>query len=222
MPTRVALLIEYDGSDFAGWQVQPRRRTVQGVLAGAMGVRPAAVHGAGRTDAGVHALGQVAHVDVARVEPGRWRAALPPDISILRAEIAPPGFDARRSAIRRVYRYRIRWGPRPALERDRVGWFRGDLDVEAMDRVARAFEGTRDLSAFSSTLRHGPPVRTIERCRVTPDGPHGAVLEIAAPSFLMHQVRRIVGAVVGTGATAPARGLYLVRVEYPASLDPFA
>jgi tRNA pseudouridine38-40 synthase len=251
---RTALLIEYLGTDFAGWQVQPRARTVQGEIARAIrrvaGV-PAVVHGSGRTDAGVHALGQVAHADLPdRVPVDRLaaalNAALPPDLSILRAAVAPPGFDARRSAIRRVYRYVLRWGPPPAsvFERGRVGFFFPALDLGAMAEAARRFEGTRDVGRFASAgASAGRPgkvrtVRTVETCRleIDPDGPRGAVLEVAAPSFLMHQVRRIVGALVEVGrgrvapadvlsaraVTAPAAGLYLVRVEYPATLDPFA
>lgn len=169
---------------------------------------------------------------------GGLNARLPADVAARRAARVGARWDARRSARRRVYRYRLRWGPRPALDRARVGHYAvRRLDAGAMAAAAPRFEGTHDFKGLSSPLGHDcGTVRTVERCRLEAD-PDGlsATLEIAAPSFLMHQVRRIVGALVevgrgrvppekvfaARGRTAPPGGLTLVRVEYPPEADPF-
>jgi tRNA pseudouridine38-40 synthase len=245
---RYKLTIEYDGSGFVGWQRQANGRSIQGALETAVerfcGER-LTVFGAGRTDAGVHALAQVAHVDLGRAaDPEAIRSALnhhlrPHAISILRAEPAPPGFDARRSAIRRVYRYRIlnRRAP-PALERGRVWHVAPPLDLAAMQEGGRHLTGHHDFSTFRDSLCQAKsPVKTLDALDLCRDGDE-IHITARARSFLHHQVRNMVGTLklVGLGRwqpdevalalaardrraggpTAPATGLTLIAVEYDA------
>ncbi len=245
---RYKLTIEYDGTGLVGWQRQASGLSVQEILETAVerfcgeAVR---VHGAGRTDAGVHALAQVAHLDLRReAEPGEIRGALnhhvrPHAVSVLTVEAAPASFNARTSARGRHYRYRIlnRRAP-PALERNRVWHVGPPLDVAAMQEGARHLLGKHDFSTFRDALCQAKsPVKTLDVLDVARAGEE-VVLEAQARSFLHHQVRNIVGTLklVGLGKwsplhvkraleardrraggpTAPAQGLCLVAVSYPA------
>jgi tRNA pseudouridine38-40 synthase len=245
---RYKLTIEYDGTGFVGWQRQANGLSVQAALEAAVtrfcGDR-VTVHGAGRTDAGVHALGQTAHLDLPRgVPPDVLRSAVnhhmrPAAISVLAAEPVSENFDARLSAICRVYRYRIlnRRAP-PALERGRVWQIAPPLDVAAMCEGARHLIGHHDFSTFRDSLCQAKsPLKTLDALdpRRIGDEIH---IEARARSFLHHQVRNMAGTLklVGLGRwdpedvaralaardrraggpTAPPEGLYLVEVRYPA------
>ena len=243
---RYRLTIEYDGGPFVGWQRQASGLSIQEALetalAGLTG-EAAAVRGAGRTDAGVHALGQVAHFDLARRWPiDRLRDGLnahlrPRPIAVLSAETTDPAFDARFSATRRTYLYRIlnRRAP-PAVERGRVWLVTAKLDLSAMAAAARQLIGRHDFTTFrASECQASSPVRTLDRLEVSCDGEEVAIIA-EARSFLHSQVRSMVGtlAKVGTGAwpvervgvalaardraacgpLAPPQGLYLVAVSY--------
>ena len=243
---RYKLTIEYDGTGLVGWQRQPNGLSVQAALEAAIekfcGER-ITVHGAGRTDAGVHALAQVAHVDLAREHPSDTiRSALnhylrPAPISVLAVETAASDFDARRSAIGRVYRYRIlNRRPPPMLERMRVWHVAPPLDLAAMQAGARHLIGKHDFSTFRNSLCQAKsPVKTLDALELTRVGDEIRI-EVRARSFLHHQVRNIAGTLklVGLGQwspddvatalaardrraggpTAPAEGLYLVAVLY--------
>ncbi|TMK12698.1 MAG: tRNA pseudouridine(38-40) synthase TruA [Alphaproteobacteria bacterium] len=243
---RYKLTIEYGGTGLVGWQRQANGLSVQEALETAFerfcGER-LTVFGAGRTDAGVHALAQVAHVDLAReADPEVIRSAInhhlrPHAISVLDAAPAPPGFDARLSARSRRYLYRIlnRRAP-PALERGRVWHVAPPLDAVAMRDGARHLVGHHDFSTFRDSLCQAKsPVKTLDVLDVTTDGEE---IHIAARarSFLHHQVRNMAGTLklVGLGQwdpddvatalaacdrraggpTAPAEGLALVAVDY--------
>jgi tRNA pseudouridine38-40 synthase len=243
---RYKLTIEYDGTGLVGWQRQANGLSVQEALETAVerfcGER-LTVFGAGRTDAGVHALAQVAHVDLAReADPDVIRSAInhhlrPHAISVIEAMPAPPGFDARLSARSRRYLYRIlnRRAP-PALERGRVWHVAPPLNPAAMQEGARHLVGHHDFSTFRDSLCQAKsPVKTLDVLDVTTDGEE---IHIAARarSFLHHQVRNMAGTLklVGLGQwspedvatalaardrraggpTAPAEGLALVAVEY--------
>jgi tRNA pseudouridine38-40 synthase len=243
---RYKLTIEYDGTGLVGWQRQANGVSVQEALETAFerfcGER-LTVFGAGRTDAGVHALAQVAHVDLAReMDLETIRGAInhylrPHAISILDVVPAPPGFDARLSAKSRRYLYRIlnRRAP-PALERGRVWHVAPPLDAEAMQAGARHLVGHHDFSTFRDSLCQAKsPVKTLDVLDVTQ---HGEEIRIAARarSFLHHQVRNMAGTLklVGLGQwrpedvatalaardrraggpTAPAEGLALVAIDY--------
>lgn len=204
--------IEYDGSRYRGWQAQVNARTVQGVLLAAArelwgpGVR---VHGAGRTDAGVHALGQVASVHLpprARVDAAaalrRWNELLPFDVNVLALAPAAAGFHARHDAVRRVYRYRIATR-RTAFGKPFVYWVKDDLDVAAMDRAARLLAGRHDFAGFCENPEgHDSTIVVVEEARVAaPAEADGLVLvRIAASHFLWKMVRRVVGVLLEVGA----------------------
>jgi tRNA pseudouridine38-40 synthase len=243
---RYKLTIEYDGTPFVGWQVQDNGMSVQGVVADAVlafaGER-AAVGGAGRTDAGVHALGQVAHVDLAKDwPPDTVRDALnahlrPHPVAVLLAERVADDFDARFSAIRRHYRYRIiNRRADLALEVQRAWRVPRPLDATAMHDAAQRLVGRHDFTTFRSTeCQAKSPVKTLDRLDVTRDGDEVDVIAVAR-SFLHNQVRSMVGSLVhvgegkwstddlaaalaardrtACGQVAPPHGLYLVRVEY--------
>jgi len=245
---RFKLTIEYDGTDLAGWQRQENGPSVQAALETAVealtGER-SQVSGAGRTDAGVHALGQVAHVDLARGWPGwKLRDALNAHlrdvpIVVLEASLAKADFDARRSATMRDYLYRIanRRAP-PALDRGRAWHVRRNLDAKAMDAAAKVLLGRHDFSTFrDSQCQAKTPIRTLSRFDVIREGDE-IRCKVAALSFLHRQVRSMVGTLAEVGAgkwneqdlksaleakdrsrcgpVAPACGLYLARVDYPA------
>ncbi|TFF19660.1 tRNA pseudouridine(38-40) synthase TruA [Jiella endophytica] len=244
---RYKLTIEYDGAPYCGWQRQANGLSVQEVVeTGILGFtgEAATLFGAGRTDAGVHATGQVAHVDLAR----EWDADTVRDalnahirdepVSILAAERAPDDFDARFSARKRWYLYRIfnRRAP-PAVDRGRVWWVSKPLDVEAMHAAAQALAGTHDFTTFRSThCQAKNPIRTLEELSVF-KGPGDEVHLVAmAQSFLHNQIRSFAGTLklVGEhrwttadviavleardrtrcGPVAPPDGLYLTKIEY--------
>jgi tRNA pseudouridine38-40 synthase len=227
--------IEYDGGRYRGWQAQLNARTVQGTLLAAArevwgpGVR---VHGAGRTDAGVHAFGQVASIHLpprSRVsDPAdaarRWNDLLPPDVNVLSLVAAAPSFHARHDAVRRVYRYRIS-RRRTGFGKPFVYWTRDALDVEAMDRAARLLEGRHDFKSFCENPEgHDSTIVVVESARVTaPAEAEGLVLvRLAASHFLWKMVRRVVGILLEVGARrmteASVARLLLERTGDPARL----
>ena len=243
---RYRITIEYDGTPFIGWQRQAAGVSIQGALETAIrnfsGEAPG-VRGAGRTDAGVHALGQVAHFDLEKTwEPGRIRDATnfhlrPNPIGVLSAARVEDTFDARFSAVKRHYEYRIltRRSP-PILQRNRVWWTMRDLDADAMHEAAQALLGKHDFTTFlAAQCQAQSPVKTLDVFDVSRQGEE-IVCRVSARSFLHHQVRSMVGSLklVGEGKwsrtdlgaalaaadreacgpVAPAAGLYLVRVDY--------
>ena len=244
---RLKLVISYDGRDFAGWQSQKHGNTIQDRLEDAFhrvcGTR-LGVTGSGRTDAGVHALGQSAHVDVpaAQFAAERWLKALngvlPPAIRILRARFVAKSFHARFSARSKVYRYRIINGRvRPPLEIGRARHIASSLDRELLGRAAKFFVGRHDFAAFAANRgkEERSTLRTVEYVRVT--GRRDLLeIEFSADGFLYKMVRLMVGEMVRCALgkeslqsiesrlarpsrasarfVAPSAGLYLVRVRY--------
>jgi len=247
---RIALGLEYDGRGFCGWQTQPGGCGIQDHLERAL----AEIHGgpvhtvtAGRTDAGVHALGQVVHFDAAHGRPETaWvkgvNAHLPPGIAVLWARSVPAAFDARRGALERAYRYVLFNRPvRPALLDGRVGWVHGDLDDDAMQAAAARLLGVHDFSAFrAAECQARTPIRDLRLASLRRQGDF-LHMEFRANAFLHHQVRNMVGALVWVGlgrrpvewvsellesrdrargaATFAPDGLYLAGVRYDAHFD---
>jgi tRNA pseudouridine38-40 synthase len=215
---RIALGLEYDGTDFIGWQIQHTGRSIEGVLGIAVGQvagAPVIVHGSGRTDTGVHALQQVAHFDTTALRTERqWllgiNSNLPPDVAIRWVKEVPDTFDARRSAVSRRYRYTILQQPwRPALLRNRVWWVREPLDCAAMTAAAVAWVGEHDFSAFRASgcqaktpMRRMLAVQVAQRPRAVGQW---VTCEFTANAFLQHMVRNLVGtlAAVGRGELQP-------------------
>jgi tRNA pseudouridine38-40 synthase len=243
---RYKLTIEYDGTPFVGWQVQDNGPTVQGVITAAIVAftgEQVAVQGAGRTDAGVHALGQVAHVDLAKEwETDNVRDAAnfhlrPHPVAVLSAEQVPETFDARFSAIKRHYLYRIvNRRADLALDRGRTWRVPRRLDDAAMHAAAQRLVGKHDFTTFRSTeCQATSPVKTLDRLDVERNGDEVRI-KASARSFLQHQVRSMVGSLVhvgegkwsadelsaalaardraACGQVAPPEALYLVRVDY--------
>jgi len=244
---RIALGLEYDGTAYCGWQTQPRVRTVQETLEAALSRvadHPVRVQCAGRTDAGVHALEQVAHFDTRATRTERaWvlgcNVNLPPDCAVTWAQPVAPSFHARFCACARHYRYRILTRrTRSPLERDRALWIHRPLDLARMRAAARALVGEHDFSSFRALgCQAKSPVRLVHYLELAAtDG----VIElcVGANGFLHHMVRNIVGVLLAIGrgeapvewtqellavrdrtrggVTAPPQGLYFVRADYPA------
>jgi tRNA pseudouridine38-40 synthase len=236
------LTLEYDGSEFAGWARQPGRRSVEAELERALctllRVDRCPVTVAGRTDAGVHALAQVATYEGQPVPLRGINALLPDDIAVLSCEPAPRGFDARRDATSRAYSYRLLTRPaRSALHRGRIVWWPRPLDLDALHACAAALAGRHDFTAFTPTetkhVRFDREVFTARWERLDGDV---IAFEIEADAFMRHMVRILVGTMLEVssgprsvdefvaaldgaprseaGRTAPARGLYLVGIGY--------
>jgi tRNA pseudouridine38-40 synthase len=243
---RYKLIIEYDGAPYCGWQIQDNGPSVQGTLEAAVRAicgETVRVHGAGRTDAGVHALGQVAHCDIAkRFVPGRLRDGLnahlrPHPIGVLSAEIVLDTFEARFSAKRRHYLYRIaNRRANLALDIGRVWRLPRPLDSDAMHVAAQRLIGKHDFTTFrDSECQAKSPEKTLDQLDVTRTGDAVNIMT-SARSFLHSQVRSMVGSLVwvgegrwnaddfaaalsardraACGPVAPPDGLYLVRVDY--------
>ncbi|MET7768656.1 tRNA pseudouridine(38-40) synthase TruA [Nocardia sp. NPDC005366] len=242
--------IAYDGTDFIGWAKQPGLRTVQGVLEESLSKvfrEPIQLTVAGRTDAGVHAEGQVAHFDTAAAFDGpalvhRMAKFLPKDVRIKQARLAPPEFDARFSAIRRHYAYRLTTAPYGAdpLSARSVVPCRATVDIAAMREASAKLLGLHDFAAFCRRREGATTVRELQRFDWERDG-ELLVAHVSADAFCWSMVRSLVGAVLAVGegrrtpewvgallgesersssvTVAPAHGLSLIAVDYPADAD---
>jgi tRNA pseudouridine38-40 synthase len=237
--------IEYDGSGFRGWAAQPGLRTVQGELEAALStILPEKVDlsVAGRTDAGVHALGQVASFDSEADPPAnlarRLNGMLPPDLAVIAAAAAPDGFDARRDARSRTYCYRVLARPAPnPFERGRSLWWPRPLDREALRACAEMLHGSHDFTAFTPTdTDHVHFQRKVMRAEWIEEGDGVMAFWVEADAFMHNMVRALVGTMLEVGGgqrtpdglarllggvpreqagdTAPAHGLYLASVRY--------
>ena len=243
---RYKLIVEYDGAPFCGWQTQADQMTVQGVLTTAfeaLSGEKTLVQGAGRTDAGVHARGQVAHVDLGKewqtdtVRDGLNAHLRPHPVAVLSAERVPDDFNARMSARKRHYLYRI-VNRRPDLTFDlKYAWrVARPLDADAMHIAAQRLTGNHDFTTFRSTeCQANSPQKTLDQLDVERDG-EDVLVRASARSFLHNQVRSMVGSLVMVGAgnwsaddlakalaardraacgqVAPPDGLYLMKVDY--------
>ncbi|MCM1546699.1 MAG: tRNA pseudouridine(38-40) synthase TruA [Clostridiales bacterium] len=248
---RYALKVAYDGTHFSGWQVQNNGRTVQGELNAAIFKafgENATVTASGRTDAGVHALSQVCHVDLNADIAGEKLAdalnsRLPDDVSVLKSSVAPAGFDANRSAKRKTYRYKIYFSPRrnPLFDRYAV-WIKGAPDIARLCEAAREFIGEHDFAAYcASGSSVKTTVRTVYSFNIEEEG--GFVnFDVCGNGFLYNMVRTLAGTALWyslgkltkediaaslsggdrnkVGKTMPAKGLTLISVDYGS--DPFA
>ncbi|WP_432831884.1 tRNA pseudouridine(38-40) synthase TruA [Dactylosporangium sp. CA-092794] len=255
MSVRVRFDVSYDGTDFSGWALQPGRRTVAAELLAVLERLFGPVEGgltvAGRTDAGVHATGQVCHADLPEE---RWTAfapalirklagLLPPDVRVLSARAVPPEFDARFSALSRRYEYRVTdavSGAAPLRRRDTLAWPR-PLDLDRLNEAAAGLLGEHDFAAFCRRKEHASTIRAVTRLdwRRDPDGI--LVATVQADAFCWSMVRSLVGAMLVAGdgrrpaswpatlltrtvradevVVAPAHGLTLAEVTYPADAD---
>jgi tRNA pseudouridine38-40 synthase len=252
---RLRLDVSYDGTDFSGWAAQPTRRTVAGVLQDALAIlvgdRPLGLTVAGRTDAGVHATGQVCHIDLSStvyegLRPSlvrRLAALMPPDARVKAVTEVPSSFDARFSATWRRYEYRVAdvpWGPEPLRRRDTLGWVRR-LDLDRLRAAAAELVGEHDFAAYCKRKDNATTVRAITQLdwHRTADGV--AVATVQADAFCQAMVRSLVGAMLAVGdgrrdpawpasllrlrerssevTVAPAHGLTLVAVGYPAEAE---
>lgn len=259
---RVRLDLAYDGTDFHGWAAQPGRRTVAGELTGALDRLVGAPEGpqaaagraygltvAGRTDAGVHATGQVCHVDlpaerwqrVADTMLRRLAGVLPADVRVTAVTLVSPEFDARFSALRRRYRYRVSdapYGVDPLRRRDTLAWPR-PLDLDLLRAASGGLVGKHDFAAFCRRKESGTTTRTVTQLDWHRDAGGALVATVAADAFCQAMVRSLVGALLAVGEghrpvhwpeellartgrasevrVAPAHGLVLVGVDYPAT-----
>jgi tRNA pseudouridine38-40 synthase len=241
----IKLTVEYDGTDYCGWQVQPTGKTVQGVLEKAISTlvgRATRITGSGRTDAGVHALGQVANfLSDKKLEPYRVQRALnaltPEDVTIKTVEIVPDDFDARRQGRSRIYEYRILNRSSPSPFHLRYAWHVHDsLDLAAMRQAITCLNGEHDFSSFRAAgCDAAHPVRTVYASSISRSG-EVIVFTVEATAFLRHMVRNLVGTLVEVGRQqrspqsfaalldardrtqagmkAPAHGLFLMEVKY--------
>jgi tRNA pseudouridine38-40 synthase len=254
---RYVACVEYDGAGFAGWQIQPGQRTIEGELARALScvaAHPVDIVCAGRTDAGVHATGQIVHFDSgARRSLRGWAMGasteLPADVAVCWVRPVPEHFHARYSALSRTYRYLICCrAARPALARHRAAWLHVPLDLPAMRAAAAHLVGEHDFSAFrAANCQSRSAVRHLHRLDVTrlpaaaaaPGQGDWIEVTATANAFLHHMVRNLVGLLLAVGRgqrpppaaaellaardrrlappTAPAEGLYLASVQYPAA-----
>ncbi|MDQ1684878.1 MAG: tRNA pseudouridine38-40 synthase [Frankiaceae bacterium] len=250
---RLRLDVAYDGTEFSGWARQPALRTVEETIAAALGTAlrlpdVPMLTVAGRTDAGVHATGQVAHVDVPEPSelerlPRRLSGLLPADVVVRRVTVAAPGFDARFSATGRRYRYRVTdLPPDPLRRKDTVAWPR-PLDAPAMDEAAAGLLGEHDFAAYCRPREGATTIRTLRRLRVEREPDGVVVATVEADAFCHNQVRAMMGALLAVGegrrptswpaevlragvrdsavTVAPPHGLTLVHVDYPPA-DQFA
>jgi tRNA pseudouridine38-40 synthase len=242
----IKLLIEYDGTNYQGWQVQPKGPTIQGILEEKLGLltgQPVQLFGSGRTDSGVHALGQVAHfktqsqMDIRTIQRA-LNSLLPPDIVIQKVEEVGEGFHARKHSKSKIYEYRIlNRNLRSAFQRGYAWHIPQKLDLTEMKKATQVLVGEHDFSAFRTV---GSPTRTTVRRVIRAEwkrGRYGLIrFEIEANGFLKQMVRSIIGTLVeigkgrikaedlrkilnskerkGAGPTAPARGLFLKEVKY--------
>jgi tRNA pseudouridine38-40 synthase len=252
MPTYL-LTIAYHGSGFRGWQQQTGQRTVQQELRRAFAaIQCGDVHveGAGRTDAGVHAVAQSAHVSIERAFPPdrlllALNANLPDDVAVQAVQLAPPGFHARFHARGKRYAYRCRCGPvRPAIGRDLYHWVRRPLDVAAMRQAAQCLRGRHDFASFASNPgyeRKRGTVRTLHHVHLL-QRPGGCDFVVQGSGFLYNMVRNLMGSLLevgygnrrphwlaevlgarsrqAAGPMVPPNGLYLLRVLYAPDLSP--
>jgi len=242
---RFKLTIEYAGTRYSGWQIQKNARTVAGDIERAVsavtGVRTFELYGAGRTDAGVHALAQVAHLQIDTrldAETLRWRIndELPSDINVLEVVRAPQRFHARHDAVSRSYLYQIA-RRRTAFAKPYVWWVREDLDLKAMREAAARFVGLKDFQSFTADDRDETSTKVqVDRVDIV-EAPPLLLIRVVGSHFLWRMVRRLVGVLVAVGRrelrpadvermlteesseaaplTAPASGLFLERVFYP-------
>lgn len=246
---RLQIALAYDGTNFSGWAVQPARRTVAGEFARALETvagGPAQLTVAGRTDAGVHARAQVAHADVAadaapRITMRSLNGALPVDIRVRGVRVAPAGFDARFSALSRVYRYRLADRvPDPLRRWDTLAWPRM-LDDDLLRRASAPMLGLRDFAAYCRARAGRTSIRTLLRFDWHRDDDEVLLATVEADAFCHSMVRSLVGALLAVGEgrwpvdrpasllgsdrradsvhVAPAHGLTLVAVRYPADAD---
>lgn len=248
---KIKLLLSYDGTPYQGWQKQPGAPTVQGTVEAALTQiynEPIRIMGSGRTDTGVHAVGQVAHFTASKILSSeaklvRGLNALLPDTIVAKAAwVAPEEFHSLHSCVRKTYIYKI-WNQevRSALWYNRAFWNPYPIDLDRLNRLSRVVVGTQDFKSFQSA---GTPVkttvRTVDLCEWTRKG-HMLELRIRGNGFLKQMVRNLVGTLLylerhksdltdlydifeahdrqAAKATAAAKGLYLYRVEYPPSLD---
>jgi tRNA pseudouridine38-40 synthase len=252
---RVRLDFAYDGTEFSGWAKQPDQRTVQGVLEAALALKspgaapPAKLVVAGRTDAGVHAANQVAHVEVEPFPDGglpdlnplarQWNRLLPPDVRVLSARRVPIEFDARFSALRRHYAYRVADSPcgaMPLRRWDTLSWFR-TLDLALLTEASAALLGEHDFVAFCRRREGATTIRELQRLDWTREPDGVLVAHVSADAFCHSMVRSLIGALLAVGegrlpvdwpasllsaterpstiGVAPPHGLTLLGVDYP-------
>lgn len=242
--TRYKLTLEYDGTDLIGWQENRQGPSVQSIVKDAIekfcGTRPDVV-GAGRTDAGVHAVAMTAHIDIDGEHSAEtvMRALnfylTEKPVSVLNCEIVPDDFNARFDCVARHYKYVVlNRGASPVLQKNRVYWVPRKLDVNAMRAAATKLLGNHDFTSFRATqCQAKSPIKTLDKIEITQNGDE-IIFEFSARSFLHHMVRNIVGTLIeiglgkpydidkvfadkkraSAGPTAPASGLYFIRADY--------